>query len=73
VKVVLGVLGVALLAIGLAGLFPQSAVRIVASMTTNLFIDFSADPKGWHVMGVIGGAASVAGIWILSLAFRKSL
>jgi hypothetical protein len=72
VKIVLGLLGAVLLAVGLAGLFPESAARIAASLTTNMFIEFSADSKGWHVMGVVGGAASVAGIWMLYSAFRRS-
>jgi len=69
VKVIYGVLGAVLLVVGLAGLFPESAARIATSMTTNnMFIAFRADPKGWYVVGVIGGAVSVAGIWMLFLA-----
>ena len=48
-------LGIALFVIGYVGLFPMSAVSVIANVYT---VGLSADSVGWHLLGAVGGAAA---------------
>ncbi|HWA91751.1 MAG TPA: hypothetical protein VG889_17060 [Rhizomicrobium sp.] len=71
-KVALSPLAAILFAIGLIGLFPESAAQLAAAGMTNMSVGFSADAKGWHVLGAVGGAAMVASAWTLAPIVRRS-
>jgi len=71
-KIALIALGVVFFILGYIGLFPENAGLLFARLNHLYAAGFSADPKGWHVLGAIGGASAVAGIWALSSAFRRA-
>lgn len=56
-----------LLPVAFLSLFPFTALPLLTGMYT---VGLSADPKGWHILGAIRGAAVIGGIWALSSTLR---
>ncbi|MBV9989994.1 MAG: hypothetical protein JOZ72_01760 [Alphaproteobacteria bacterium] len=68
----MSVLAAVLFAVGLAALFPESAAPMLAGAENMYTVGFSASGKGWHLMGIVAGAALVASAWVLSSVFKRS-
>lgn len=66
------ILGVVLFVIGYIGLFPFEAAVLAAGARHMYTVGLTGDPQTWHLLGAIGGAAAVSGIWALSSAFRRA-